>query len=117
MERIWSVIDITTLRDWPDYPPGDADRFTHVDWPTTCEIAIELAPIGRAWSPIKVPQDAPDDVRTGLELLLVAPPIDATPEQLIDGGHRLVAMRSQGVRFTVGASPNRTKPFSSSQEH
>lgn len=102
------MIDITTLSDWPDYPPGDTDRFADVDWAAACEIALELVDAGGPWCPIDVPRDLPDSIRVGLELLLVSPPIDVTPRQLTDGGHRLAAMRSQGVRYTVGVLPSGT---------
>ena len=104
--QVWTLIDIDALRDWPDYSEADAARFAHLDWPRVCELARSMVEIGSVVFPVEIPTDLPDDVQTGLHLLLVIN-IDTTPEQLIDGGHRLLAMRNQGVRFTVGVGPVR----------
>ena len=104
MDLVWTVIDIDELRDWPDYPKDAAERFSFVNWPAACSMAIAMIDVGAVWEPLAVPDDLPDGVRVGLELLVSTTPIDATPGQLTDGGHRLLAMKGQGVRFTVGGA-------------
>lgn len=98
---VWTLIDIAALRDWPSYTTEDATRFAHINWPRVCDLALSMVEIGSEVRPVTLPEDLPTEVEVGLELLLVMH-IDATPDALVDGGHRLLAMRDQGVRYTVG---------------
>jgi len=98
------MIDLSQLRDWPDYEDNDSSRFDFVDWPAASSLALSRVELGAEWEPLAPPRGIPDSVRTGVELLISGMPIDASRNRLTDGGHRLLAMKNQGVRYTVGVA-------------
>lgn len=105
MVDVWVRIDIDALRDWPDYTDEDRRRFAHINWPEACRIALSLVDEGAPHAPFEELPDGLDDaIFDGLKLLLQAQPIVARPHQITDGSHRLLAMKAQAVRFTVGVA-------------
>lgn len=102
--QVWSVVDVESVTKWPNYTEDDAARFAHIPWANVCELAFSMVTIGEPSTAVELPGGLADDIRNGLELVLVGMPIQVTKGHLIDGGHRLLAMRRQGVRFTIGVA-------------
>lgn len=97
---IWVKVDIEALTDWPDYE--DPERYDHIPWQPVCDLALSIVQFGEPSQQIYPSDDLPEPVQRGLELLLSIDPVHVTPRALTDGGHRLAAMKRQGVRYTVG---------------
>lgn len=67
----------------------------------TCEAALECDVSLPARVVAALPRELSPLVAEGVQSLLYWP-IDATPVQITNGGHRITAMRGQGVEVTLG---------------
>lgn len=107
IEHYWYDIDLETIEPYEFWKPASLRWAKKVNWAKLNELIR-----------INLDQFPPDDVdialasasadaglgRRDLEGLnsLYAEPIFATPDQITSGGHRITAMRHQGLRWALG---------------
>ncbi len=108
-EPVWCDIDLETVERYDPWRLENWDRYASVDWRQACEVMREV--VAELAS-----RDALADLPDGLTLAgkqlaardveglysLWAEPITATAAQITNGGHRITAMREQGVRWAIG---------------
>lgn len=99
----WVRLDITTVPAEPSYRDGSREWAKDVDWVLVNERALTLLDRGHFGDLAKLEEiaaDMSDTDRWALHTLQVEP-VGGTPEGVINGIHRMEAMRAQGVRYTV----------------
>lgn len=99
----WVIIDITTL-DLPDdsYYYGPSPYHDSIPWAEANRVARTLITPGAKAELVFAPSNLPEPVLRGVEALLAHPAIEVVDGIVYRGGHRLRAMRRQGVERTIG---------------
>lgn len=106
MKPVWFDIDLETIGEYEVWKPATLRWARSVDWAKVTNLLrshLVRFPgdgVEAAWRAASAAKLSRAD-RAGLDSLF-AEPIYATPAQISNGGHRIVAMRTQGVRWALG---------------
>lgn len=104
-EMVWVEVDVATTAAyelWKDDPWYDS-----VHWAEASQVALALVQLGSSDPPASIPRGLGRALEFAVGSLLDWP-IDADERDVIDGGHRLAAMKKQGVGKTLGRRPRPT---------
>lgn len=107
MERFWFDIDLDTIEKYEVWKPDSVKWAMTVDWAKTNDLIrqhsadfpandVHLALESATTNSLLTSVD-----QGGLVSLYVEP-IYATPDGIITGGHRITAIRAQGIRWALG---------------
>jgi hypothetical protein len=98
---IWVEVDVAATPQYEIW--RDSPWYASVDWAEASRIAFSLVTLGGVeFQPI--PEDLDHTIEEAVGSLLYFP-IDSDSEMIYNGGHRLSAMKQQGVSKTLGKSP------------
>lgn len=106
-QQIWCDIDLETVPDYQVWKPYSLAWALSINWQQLNTLVRDHldelpADLSGRWRSRSVHRNAlPSLQRQGLDSLY-AEPIVATNAQISSGGHRITAMRQQGVRWALG---------------
>jgi hypothetical protein len=107
MEWCWYDIDLDAVETYKTWKPRSLAWASTVDWALVNDL-VRKHPDDFPANDLDLALTSADKVaalteadREGL-FSLYGEPIFATPDQIYGGGHRITAMRSQGVRWALG---------------
>lgn len=99
----WQRVDLPALPPYQPWKPEALAFARAIDWRAVNHAALQL--LVESWPGENLEEAARqprfDRVRDGIDTLFT-PPVTVTPEHIIDGGHRIIAMREQHLQWTVG---------------
>lgn len=107
MESVWFDIDLETVEEYEPWKPDSVEWAMGVDWAKLNDLVrrnLTSYPAGGVDLALANAEAEPSLSKAeqwGL-FTLYSEPIFATPRQITSGGHRIVAMRRQGVRWALG---------------
>lgn len=107
MELVWHDIDLEKFGDYAVWKPETVEWAMLVDWAKVNDLVRHRPadfPVGDHEVGMRCGRAIGDLAAADLDGLfsLFAEPIVATPHQISSGGHRITAMRAQGVRWALG---------------
>ena len=106
-ERVWYDIDLETISPYDVWKPDSVTWAMTVDWARVNDLVrnhLDAYPANDLH--VALNSAHAEATLTAVDRLglwsLYAEPIFATPDQITSGGHRITAMRTQGLRWALG---------------